>query len=97
MSDKLLCYSTIIGGWEKGRNLFAYPIFPDSLIFPSIGKVQDSFSMKHAVLHFPFISGECWECVLSYALHPKTDKRSHYDFENHFTKTVKDSNSWLED
>lgn len=90
MSDRLvqmlLCYWAT--DWETTHtNLFAYPIFPDSLIFPSIRKVQDSFSMKHAILHLSFISGMCGECVLSSALHPKTG--NHFFFKNKTKKFSK--------
>ncbi len=59
----------IIVNIRRRGDLFAYSFLPSSLIFASIGEMQHSFSMEHAVFHLSDISGVCGKCVFPRPLH----------------------------
>lgn len=64
------CTLLTLGG-EK--DLFGYSFLPSSLIFASIGEMQHSFSMEHAVFHLSDISSASGNCVVTHPLHPFKD------------------------
>jgi len=52
------------------KDLFGYSFLPCSLIFASIGEMQHSFSMEHAVFHLSDISSVSGDFVAAHPLHP---------------------------
>lgn len=64
------CILLTLGG---ETDLFGYSFFPSSLIFASIGEMQHSFSMEHAIFHLSDISSVSGNCVVTHPLHPLKD------------------------
>lgn len=61
------------GSLRGEQDLFAYSFLPSPFIFASIGEMQPSFSMEHAIFHFSNISGMSGDCEFTRPLHPLKD------------------------